>query len=71
MTEINRRFLLNALKLFDLGLVFLAFGIATFLVESAGKNVPLAQVLSMRVKLSNFAHNFCDRKSRRICAHFT
>ena len=55
MTEINRRFLLNALKLFDLGLVFLAFGIATFLVESAGKNVPLAQVLSMRVKLSNFA----------------
>jgi exopolysaccharide biosynthesis polyprenyl glycosylphosphotransferase len=53
--EINRRFLLNAMKLFDLGLVFLSFGMATYLVESAGKNVPLAQVLSMRVKLSNFA----------------
>ncbi len=55
MSEVNRRFLLNALKLFDLGLVFLSFGLATFLVASEQNSVPLGQFLSMRVKLSNCA----------------
>ena len=53
MSEVNRRFLLNALKLFDLGLVFLSFGITTFLVASEQQSVPLGQFLSLRVKLSN------------------
>ena len=53
MSEVNRRFLLNALKLFDLGLVFVSFGIATFLVASAQHSVPIGQFLSLRVKLSN------------------
>ena len=55
MSEINRRFLLNALKLFDVGLVFLSFGLATFLVASAQQGVVLAHFLSIRVKLSNCA----------------
>jgi exopolysaccharide biosynthesis polyprenyl glycosylphosphotransferase len=55
VSEVNRRFLLNALKLFDVGLVFCSFGLAMFVVASAQGNVPLGQVLSMRVKLSNCA----------------
>jgi exopolysaccharide biosynthesis polyprenyl glycosylphosphotransferase len=55
VSEVNRRFLLNALKLFDVGLVFVSFGLATFLVASAQDNMPLAQFLSIRVKLSNCA----------------
>jgi exopolysaccharide biosynthesis polyprenyl glycosylphosphotransferase len=55
MSDVNRRFLLNALKMFDMCLVFLSFGLATFLVASAQNNVPLAQFLSVRVKLSNCA----------------
>jgi exopolysaccharide biosynthesis polyprenyl glycosylphosphotransferase len=55
VSDVNRRFLLNALKLFDVTLVFLCFGITTFLVASAQQSVPLAQFLSMRVKLSNCA----------------
>ncbi len=53
MSEVNRRFLLNALKLFDLGLVFLSFGLAAFLAASAQLGVPLAEFLSQRVKISN------------------
>jgi exopolysaccharide biosynthesis polyprenyl glycosylphosphotransferase len=55
VSEVNRRFLLHALKLFDVGLVFLSFGFATFLIASTQHNVPLAQFLSIRVKLSNCA----------------
>lgn len=53
MSSVNRRFFLNALRLFDVALVFLCFGITTFLVASAQHSVPLAQFLSIRVKLSN------------------
>ncbi len=53
MHEVRRRFLLNALKLFDLGLVVLSFGIATALVARADKRFSLAEFFSMRVKLSN------------------
>jgi exopolysaccharide biosynthesis polyprenyl glycosylphosphotransferase len=55
LNEVNRRFLLNAQKLFDVSLVFLSFGLATFLMASAQHVVPLASFLSMRVKLSNCA----------------
>lgn len=55
MSEVNRRFLLNALKLFDVGLVFWSFGLATFLVATAQHTIPLGQFLSYRVKLSNCA----------------
>jgi exopolysaccharide biosynthesis polyprenyl glycosylphosphotransferase len=55
VSEVNRRFLLNALKLFDVGLVFVSFGLAAFLAASAQQNIPLAQFLAMRVKLSNCA----------------
>jgi exopolysaccharide biosynthesis polyprenyl glycosylphosphotransferase len=51
--ELRRRFLLNALKLYDLALVVLSFGIATILVAHADKRVSLAEFFSMRVKLSN------------------
>ena len=53
MHELRRRFLLNALKLYDLALVVLSFGIATILVAHADKRVSLAEFFSMRVKLSN------------------
>jgi exopolysaccharide biosynthesis polyprenyl glycosylphosphotransferase len=53
VSEVNRRFLLNALKLFDVGLVFVSFGFATFLVAFTQHSTPLAQFLSIRVKLSN------------------
>jgi exopolysaccharide biosynthesis polyprenyl glycosylphosphotransferase len=55
VSDVNRRFLLNALKLFDVGLVFLCFGVTTFCIASAQQSVPLAEFLSARVKLSNCA----------------
>jgi exopolysaccharide biosynthesis polyprenyl glycosylphosphotransferase len=55
VSEVNRRFLLNALKLFDVGLVFWSFGLATFLVATAQHTMPVGQFLSYRVKLSNCA----------------
>ncbi|MGB9432189.1 MAG: hypothetical protein WBQ89_08110, partial [Candidatus Acidiferrum sp.] len=55
MSDVNRRFLLNALKLFDMGLVIICFGFATFVMASEQKSVPLALFLSTRVKLSNCA----------------
>jgi exopolysaccharide biosynthesis polyprenyl glycosylphosphotransferase len=55
VTEGKRRFLLNARKLFDVGLVILSFGLATFLVVSADEGSSLSRFLSMRVKLSNCA----------------
>jgi exopolysaccharide biosynthesis polyprenyl glycosylphosphotransferase len=51
VNEIRRRLLLNALKLLDLGLLMLSFGLSALIVQ-----VPhgtLAQVFLVRVKLSN------------------
>ena len=53
MNEVKRRFLLNALKLFDLGLVMVSFGLATFLLVHSDKTASLRDFLAMRVKLSN------------------
>jgi exopolysaccharide biosynthesis polyprenyl glycosylphosphotransferase len=55
VNEVKRRFLLNALKLFDLGLIVVSFGMATFLLVQTEKNVSLHDFLAMRVKLSNCA----------------
>jgi exopolysaccharide biosynthesis polyprenyl glycosylphosphotransferase len=53
--EKKRRLLLNALKLLDLTLLVMAFGVATALVVYADKGVSLEKFLSLRVKLSNCA----------------
>ncbi len=54
MNEARRRFLLNSLKLYDLGLIVVSFYLATFLLVHAAHNVSLHNFLAMRVKLSNF-----------------
>jgi exopolysaccharide biosynthesis polyprenyl glycosylphosphotransferase len=55
MNAAKRRFLLGTLKIFNLGLMVLSFGLATvLLVSEANGGVALADFLSMRVKLSNF-----------------
>lgn len=53
MNTARRRFLLGALKLFNLGLMAISFGIVTLLVSEAGEDANLTTFLSMRVKLSN------------------
>jgi exopolysaccharide biosynthesis polyprenyl glycosylphosphotransferase len=53
VSEVKRRFLLNALKTFDLGLIAVSFGIATILLVQSDRNVSLHNFLAMRVKLSN------------------
>ncbi|MFZ3217907.1 MAG: sugar transferase [Candidatus Acidiferrales bacterium] len=55
MNEVKRRFLLNALKIYDLGLIIASFGLATFLIVRSYHNVSLHDFLAMRVKLSNCA----------------
>jgi len=55
VSDINRRFLMNVLKLFDMGLVFVCFGITAFLMGSSQQSVPLREFLSSRVKVSNCA----------------
>jgi exopolysaccharide biosynthesis polyprenyl glycosylphosphotransferase len=52
VSETRRRLLLNALKLFDLGLVIASFGV-TVLVVYAQRGF-LANFFSVRIKLSNF-----------------
>lgn len=53
MEEVRRRFLINLLKVFDLVLVTLSFGIATLLAAYADNRFSIAEFLSIRVKLSN------------------
>jgi len=54
MNDVRRRVLVTLFKLFDLGLILLAFGIATVLVVSKG-GTSLIGFFSMKVKLWNFA----------------
>jgi exopolysaccharide biosynthesis polyprenyl glycosylphosphotransferase len=54
MSVTHRRILLALLKLFDLVLAILSYGVATFLIAHAHDRVSFEQFLSMRVKLSNF-----------------
>lgn len=53
MGTIRRKLLLNALKLFDLALMVLAFGFATLMVSHTSL-ASLEEVLAMRVKIQNF-----------------
>ena len=54
MNEVKRRLLVNAFKLFDLGLVMLSFGLATIMAPPNAGGVSLVEFLSMKVKLWNF-----------------
>jgi exopolysaccharide biosynthesis polyprenyl glycosylphosphotransferase len=53
VNEKRRRLLLNALKLFDLGLVMMSFGLTVLVVGSNHES--LSDFLSIRVKVWNFA----------------
>jgi exopolysaccharide biosynthesis polyprenyl glycosylphosphotransferase len=55
MNEVRRTLLVTLFKLFDLGLVVVAFGIATTLVVAQTRSTSLIGFLSMTVKLWNFA----------------
>jgi exopolysaccharide biosynthesis polyprenyl glycosylphosphotransferase len=50
---IRRQFLLNALKMFDLALMVLAFGLAT-IIASHSSAASLEEFLALRVKIQNF-----------------
>ena len=55
MNTAKRRLYLGMLKVFNLGLMVMAFGIATVMeVRQQGGGVTLSAFLSMRVKLVNF-----------------
>src|SRR4029077_16650495 len=54
MNEVKRRLLVNALKLLDLGIVVVSFGLATIAVPPNAGGVPFLEFLSMKVKLWNF-----------------
>jgi exopolysaccharide biosynthesis polyprenyl glycosylphosphotransferase len=54
MISRRRDILLNALKLFDLAVVVLAFGLATVPTSGVGHTISMADFLSMRVKVGNF-----------------
>ena len=55
MTTFRRRIVLQAAKIFDLALMALSFGLATVLVARENPATSLAEFLSMRIKLVNFA----------------
>ena len=55
MNKAKRHFLMNALKLFYLGLMVICYGMATVLIVSQSRGEPnLSSFLSMRIKLGNF-----------------
>jgi exopolysaccharide biosynthesis polyprenyl glycosylphosphotransferase len=51
--NVRRQFLLNTMKLFDLALMMLSFGVAAVVVSQKA-TVSLAEFLSLRVKVQNF-----------------
>jgi exopolysaccharide biosynthesis polyprenyl glycosylphosphotransferase len=53
MNEIKRRVVLSAQKFFDLGLTVLSFGLASYWMLRGGSGMPLAGLLSVKVKLSD------------------
>ena len=53
MEERRHHFLINLLKVFDLVLVTLSFGVATILAAYSDNRVSIEEFLSLRVKLSN------------------
>lgn len=55
MNETKRRFIVSALKFFDVGLIMLAFILASVWMIYAGKPISLSRLLDVRVKLSDCA----------------
>jgi len=55
ISALRRRILLQAAKLFDLALMVFSFGLATVLVARQTPATSLAEFLSMRIKVGNFA----------------
>lgn len=53
MSTVRRRILSDALKLFDLAVMILAFALATEPGLGVGRNISIAQFFSIRVKLQN------------------
>jgi exopolysaccharide biosynthesis polyprenyl glycosylphosphotransferase len=54
VSNIRRQLLLNALKLFDVCLMVVCFGLATVAVSETSQTGSLAEFLSLRVKIGNF-----------------
>jgi hypothetical protein len=54
VSNIRRQLLLNALKLFDVTLMVVCFGLATIAVSEASQTGSLAEFLGLRVKIGNF-----------------
>ena len=54
MSNIRRQILLNAFKLWDIGLMLLAFFAASVAVMSQSHSVTLAEFFAMRIKIQNF-----------------
>jgi exopolysaccharide biosynthesis polyprenyl glycosylphosphotransferase len=59
MTTFRRRVLIETAKVFDLAVMIFSFGLATAMAAYETPTVSLAQFLSMRVKLGNFALFAC------------
>ncbi len=55
MNNARRKLLLNAFKLFDLGLMVLAFMVAALAVLHQSQNVNATEFFSIRVKIQNVA----------------
>jgi hypothetical protein len=55
MSNARRKLLLNAFKLFDLGLMVSAFIVAALAVLHQSRNVSATEFFSMRVKIQNVA----------------
>src|SRR5258708_24577256 len=54
MSNLRRQLLLNAFKLWDIGLMLLAFFVASVSVLGQSHTVSAAEFFSMRVKITNF-----------------
>jgi FlaA1/EpsC-like NDP-sugar epimerase len=59
MSNIRRRILLNALKMFDMAVMVIAFALATVPSQGVGRTISVADFFSMRVKLGNFIIFIC------------
>jgi exopolysaccharide biosynthesis polyprenyl glycosylphosphotransferase len=59
MSNLRRRILLNALKMFDLSVMVIAFALATVPSQGVGRTISVADFFSMRVKLGNFIIFIC------------
>jgi exopolysaccharide biosynthesis polyprenyl glycosylphosphotransferase len=59
MSNLRRRILLNALKMFDMAVMVIAFALATVPSQGVGRTISVADFFSMRVKLGNFIIFIC------------